>query len=229
MNVEVKATRHILPVIAVAAATVLGIAGCGSSAKTASSAGAGQSRTTTANPATSATSGAPRIQFARQLISTPFSAGSIPAGFQLESTAYSNPKPNATEVAIRFRPPGNPPVVDMIFYGLLLTDGDAKAIFDAGPTAISSPANHTVLSTQDQSQLGHPARLFTEHVSGDNGTCDGRGNNYCSYSYCTILIGDTLVSGASGVPGFLPSGNSNLACELARDGVQHLNATNADH
>ena len=197
-----------------------GLAACGGSPSATSSASASSQP-----PPRDTTASGSSIQLARRLLATPFKTGELPSGYAIERTAYGTPQPNATEASIRLRPPSDRPAVDTIIYGLLPTAAAARALFDHGPTAVSSPANHTVTGYRELSLLGRPARLFYEHVSGVNGTGDGQGDGHFSYSYCTVLIGNIIVSGASGIPGLEPSGNSALACELARDGVQHLSET----
>jgi len=158
------------------------------------------------------------------LVRTPFVARELPHGF------VARPQPEATsggphgtigEVGFRIDGPASGAVgtIDVILYGVLRTDRDARTMFAAGPQAVFNPRDHRIIGVRATRLLGRPARLITVQVTNINGS---GGVGIAGYTYCSVRVGTVIVTGGSGILGDRTSGNTAAALALARAAVAHL-------
>ena len=140
------------------------------------------------------------------LLTTPFEAGELPAGFAAAGV-HRAPLPEAARahhavgaVAVDVR---GPDADDALAYWVYPTEADARADFEGPTVETFAPAG-----------LAHPARCFTAPLR--------RGEERYGGTGCVVLVGNVEVLSASVLRGDTERGDDRHAIALAQAGVAHL-------
>jgi hypothetical protein len=155
------------------------------------------------------------------LLTTPFRDSELPQGYKAGGVSEGDiddqdEQHNAIGVVnVSVTPPGTG-AGGAIIFTVYPTDEDARGRFDEG---LSNESTVTINSTFNPSGFTTPAQGITATYTG-SGSKSG-------VSYCVVLVGSNQVWGVSLLNTDQKKGDNDVACILARAGIEHLKKVQA--